>query len=334
MASGVMRCAISNVQDKTPSQSSRSCQLRRWGQEILDKSTQGEAEIAAFDRFSEQLIHSTRERIQVVTKGLKLNSSKRTKLWSEFHRIRFDASGPMHSLWKELVTKLGIKGTEADPLLEQSVYNEIFTILVSEYFTSQSTHSNESDTTPVELTSDELNAMRYAWHSVPRSLLKKYETKCGDMYSQYVQCLGDMAVEGEGDDILTYTRKWFDQVNRGGLFPINDNTFSFFVEIEKCVRTVLPKHMVHGEADKASFKKSVLDVIVKNENVQFYWTLLSQDIESPENSEALLTEIIHLWVTIRGFSMAASWMEEYKKNTKKTTQKSTGLRKAISGSTS
>ena len=92
--------------------------------------------------------------------------------------------------------------------------------------------------------------------------------------------------------------------------------------------------MVHGEADKASFKKSVFDVIVKNENVQFYWTLLSQNIESPENSEALLTEIIHLWVTIRGFSMAASWMEEYKKNTKKTTQKSTGLRKAISGSTS
>lgn len=334
MASGMLRCAISSVKDKTPSQSSRSCQLRRWGQEILDKSAQGEAETAAFDRFSEQLIHCMRERIQVVTKGLKLNSSKRTKIWSEFHRIRLDASGPMRSLWKELLTKLGIKGTEADPLLEQSVYNEIFTILVSEYFTSQSAHSNESDTTPVELTSDELNAMRYACGYVPRSLLKKYEIKCGDMYSQYVQCLGDMAVEGEGDDILTYTRKWFDQVNRGGLFPINDNTFSFFVEIEKCVRMVLPKHMVRGEADKASFKKSVLDVIVKNESVQFYWTLLSQDIENLENSEALLTEIVHLWVTIRGFSMAASWMEEYKINTRKTTQKSTGLRKSISGSTS
>ena len=62
--------------------------------------------------------------------------------------------------------------------------------------------------------------------------------------------------------------------------------------------STLPKHMVHGEADKASFKKSVLDVMVKNENVQFYWTSLSQDIENPENSEALLTEIVHLWVTI------------------------------------
>lgn len=331
MSSEMVRRAINNVKGRASSQSSRSCQLLQWGQEILVKSALGEAEKTAFDRFSDQLIHYMRERIQLVTKGLKLNSSKRTNVWSDFHRIRF---GPMCCYWKELMKTLSIEGTDADPLLEQSVYNEIFTVLVSEYFSSQSTHSSESAKTQVELTSDELNAMRYACGYVPRSLLKKYETKCGDVYSQYVQCLGDMAVEGEGEDVLTYTRKWFDQVNRGGLFPINDNTFSFFVEIEKCVRAVLPKHMVRGESDKALFKTSVLDVIISNENIQFYWTLLSQDIEKPENSEALLTEIVHLWVTIRGFSMAATWMEEYKKNAKKTTQKSTGLRKSISGSTS
>ena len=43
----------------------------------------------------------------------------------------------------------------------------------------------------------------------------------------------------------------------------------------------------------------------------FIGLLLSQDIDKPENSE-LLTEIVNLWVTIRGFSMAASWLEEYK----------------------
>ena len=44
-----------------------------------------------------------------------------------------------------------------------------------------------------------------------------------------------------------------------------------------------------------------------------------------------LTEIINLWVTIRGYSIAASWMEVYKGNEKKNVQKSTGLRKSISG---
>ena len=91
----------------------------------------------------------------------------------------------MHSSWKELLEKLGITGTEADPLLEQSVYDKICTILVSEYFTSQTAHNTDptGTSTPVELTSDELNAMEYACGYVPCSPLKKYETKCGEVYT-------------------------------------------------------------------------------------------------------------------------------------------------------
>jgi len=151
-----------------------------------------------------------------------------------------------------------------------------------------------------------------------------------NIFSQYVQCLGNMAVEGEGDDLLEYTRKWLVQVNRGGLFPLNDNSFSLFVEIEKCVRTLLPQYMIHNNNDKANFKKSVFNRICTEENIQFYWTLISQDIEKEENSEALLEEIISLWLTIRGFSITASWMEGYKKNKQKTIQKTTSLRKSIS----
>ena len=74
--------------------------------------------------------------------------------------------------------------------------------------------------------------------------------------------------------------------------------FSLFVEIEKCVRFVLPQHIIRGDSDKATFRKSVLDVIVRNEDVQFYWLLLSQDIDNIVHAEALLTEIVNLWVTI------------------------------------
>ena len=87
------------------------------------------------------------------------------------------------------------------------------------------------------------------------------------------------------------------------------------------MRLVLPQHIIRGDSDKATFKRSVLDVIVN-------WLLLLQDIA---HAETLLTEIVNLWVTIRGFSIAASWMAEYKKNARKTTEKSTGLRKSISG---
>lgn len=160
--------------------------------------------------------------------------------------------------------------------------------------------------------------------------LLKYDGKGGDVNTQYIQCLGNMAVQGE-EDILGYTRKWLDQVNRGGLFPLNEKTLELFVEIEKCVRSILPQHVICRDSDKATFKRSVLDVIVKNEDIQFNWMLVLQDIDDIAQAEALLMEVVNLWVTIRGFLMAASWMAEYKKNAEKTTEKSTGLHKSISG---
>ena len=68
-----------------------------------------------------------------------------------------------------------------------------------------------------------------------------FEKRSGDIS---VQCLGDMSVEGEGSDVLSYTRRWLDQVNRGGLFPLNDLTFTFFAAVEKQVRSRLPKHAI------------------------------------------------------------------------------------------
>ena len=65
-----------------------------------------------------------------------------------------------------------------------------------------------------------------------------------------------MAVAGEGD-VLSYTRKWMDQVNRGGLFPLSDNSFHLFISIEKCVRVYLPKHLTEFKSEKKDFQQNV-----------------------------------------------------------------------------
>ena len=67
--------------------------------------------------------------------------------------------------------------------------------------------------------------------------------------------------------------------------------------------------------------------------MQFHWAVLSQEVNDPEDAQELLNEIVTLWVTVRGFSITASWLEVYKKAEKKTVQKSTGLRKGLSGGT-
>lgn len=146
------------------------------------------------------------------------------------------------------------------------------------------------------------------------SLLKIHEKKNGDVHSQLTACLGEMAVKGEREDVLTYTRHWFELINRGGLYV----TFTLFANIEICVHSLLPKHVIKSNSDKAGFKADVHDKVFKNDKVQFHWTLLLQDIASPEDAEALLQEIMSLWVTVRGYSMAASWMEVYKSKEKYT----------------
>lgn len=105
-------------------------------------------------------------------------------------------------LWKKLTGKLDI--VIDDPLLEQSIYQHVFERLVQEYFSSHSSASVPVPSTIVtDIASDELNVMRYISGYVGRSLLRKYEKKSNPVY---VACLSEMAVEGEGDDVLSYTK--------------------------------------------------------------------------------------------------------------------------------
>lgn len=58
-----------------------------------------------------------------------------------------------------------------------------------------------------------------------------------------------------------------------------------------------------------------------NDDILFYWSMLTATWE--ENvAYKILTMIVDLWITIRGFSLASAWVEEFKAHNKKTLQKS------------
>lgn len=101
------------------------------------------------------------------------------------------------------------------------------------------------------------------------------------------------------------------------------------LEIEKNLRVYLTRHVLATGTDKESFTQDVLLKVNEDDDVQFYWALLSQVIEDPHDSEELLNAIIKLWVTVRGFSLTASWMESYKRNNKTILQKSIDYGKVL-----
>ena len=167
----------------------------------------------------------------------------------------------------------------------------------------------------VEMSTDELNTVPYAAGYVPHALLRKYEKRKGNKYEMFIECLQDMAVASEDNDFLEYTKKWFSQVNQGGLFPLNHITYQLFIEIEKQVKKTLPGHAINKSSPPTdTFKEEVIKKIVDHDDVQWHWTLISQCIDSEEHAVELLQEIVFLWVTIRGFSLTATWMELYKKD--------------------
>ena len=186
-----VRAVLTDIVERTPTQpasNSYSCRslLMQRGKQILESSQS----VEAFEKFSSEVVAYLSTVIDDTTKRFKLNTSKRESLWAEFYQLRIYQNDKLHKLWKELLQQL--KVIDDDPLLKQSVYTDLFALLVKNYFGSQATTSAAPSPT-TELTSDEANTLRYACGYVARSILRKYETRNGDVYSQYVQCLGDMA---------------------------------------------------------------------------------------------------------------------------------------------
>lgn len=73
----------------------------------------------------------------------------------------------------------------------------------------------------------------------------------------------------------------------------------------------------------------MLKCITQDNNVDFWWSMLAIDISSNDAAAQLLSEIVEMWVSIRGFSLVSSWLEQYKIAQKQSVKKSKSLRKSL-----
>ena len=137
-----------------------------------------------------------------------------------------------------------------------------------------------------------------------------------------------MAVGGDVSSYYQYTTVWLHSKDNGGLFQINDATFLFSRAVEIGTQRHLPTHI--RSASKSNSKETLIRSIMEDEDVLFLWDMLAVDIRDQDHSSELLELLIELW---RGYSLASSWLEEYKQANKKGkgTKKSKALRKELKG---
>ena len=88
----------------------------------------------------------------------------------------------------------------------------------------------------------------------------------------------------------------------------------------------LPQHL---RSQSTESKKELLKIVIDDDDVQFWWSIVSFDIDDVTENADLLHEITDLWITIRGFAITSTWVEQYKLAQKKNVKKSKSLRKGL-----
>ena len=118
----------------------------------------------AFNKFSKDLVISLKNMLDN-SREYKSISTKKEKLWCEFHRIRLHT---LPAIWKRCCRALDIPYNQ---LVAQTVNLKLFESLLRTYFAKISDSKATMTTpTPSSITSfsdDELNALRYVAGYVP-----------------------------------------------------------------------------------------------------------------------------------------------------------------------
>lgn len=120
-------------------------------------------------------------------------------------------------------------------------------------------------------------------------------------------------------EFLSYTKKWVDSVNRGGLFRVNESVYLFFRRVEHVTRTFLDLGSAVNYRDH-SLKSKMLTALQKSASVISGWDILSQDLDSTL-AASLFLRVLESYVDIRCRSYVSVYMFLRKKNDVKVSKK-------------
>ncbi|XP_065884922.1 uncharacterized protein [Dysidea avara] len=207
-----------------------------------------------------------------------------------------------------------------DPILWQMIVERLYTMTPD----TQVPMFNVDDDDERILSDVEENAIFYVAGYVIRKLIYKHQRNSSENSKVFVSALWDML--GEDCNSITaiasyceYVKIWLKNNDRGGLKHVSIDTYNCF----KAIELVSYKLLIKGHTKNETTLQTLNDP-----NVIFHWEFIS-DIADEVTSLALLKEVIDLWFTIRGFSVANRLFEDYKIASKANIKGKKGIRKTL-----
>ena len=245
----------------------------------------------------------------------------REKIWQQFFTVR--SSSAFVSRWTAFLEQASASPT---PTLYQHLTDIMFRELLKEYYVIPSPH--ESSVTE-GVSTLEGNALRYAAGYVVRHVCKKVKKNSHELKEDITDCLMQLVLSGQDDGDQGTAEEWTNLVDRGGLWHVRETTFQVFYALEEGLRQYLSE--LSSPATTTGLKAKFVANLVANADVLFHWSIAAAgfDVDDVEVHETVLRMITELYVTIRGFSYASAWIEQYKQTQKKSTQRSKSLRKQL-----
>ena len=241
--------------------------------------------------------------------------TRRERMWEKYYQLR--STDEFARNWE---TFLQLSGTEASPTLYQHITDLVFNHLISTTFTSATCTPTQA--TASEIDYQEKNAIRYIAGYVSRSIYRKLTASAHRFKDELRLCLAELN-DANPEDMEDDSKDWIKSVDRGGLKHVPDMMYMMFVSMEQELRVQLS-----CQAPSAVNLIEAKEKLIQNEDVNFYWSMVSSNWQE-EVAMVLLDMLVDHWISIRGHSTASAWLEEEKKDKKKTVQKSKGVRKQL-----
>ena len=263
--------------------------------------------------FAEELL-ATLESCFTNDKKIKV---RKEKMWEKFYTLR--SSKEYAESWASFLRCSAVQPSQT---VYQHVTDIVFNHLIKEHFTTQPQATKD---TPIpSLDYNEKNALRYVCGYITRKIYQKLKDSSHKFKDELCLCLAEMN-DVDPDEMNDESNEWTKTVDRGGLKHVTNMTYSMFASIETELRRYLREH--NNELNEVNIL-GVKTKVMENDDVLFYWSMVSASWDEEVASE-MLTLLIAEYVKIRGHSTASAWLEQYKRDSKKSVQKSKGVRKQL-----